>query len=294
MYDSELDSFRIWKIFACSSPNLRESSFGTRAQIIPYSDVSMFDYAASLNSPTHSFITSLILWEINFTAKDLVDISTFTSLGSLVIGPDRHERLSDRILRAWRQAVTEAGAFGHLRVFVYHGGRTETTQLCDFVKSLPSLRVISLFSSATSGVYRSISEPRLFTNIIPGISLKREAFETLDMQHMVQHLYQISVECRGYERQGASGNGEMNSLPFFTLSLGALPAGSIPSDIQHFVCSSVRNTPVHAQSLDHRPHAENNGKRKSNETSEPPGQSRRNLKIRSGKIKQADMSLFGQ
>lgn len=287
---SELDSFKVWKAFACSSPYLGDRSFGSRTQIIANPDMSMLDYSQSLNGAPLDFVTSLTLWSTNFSRADLINVSKITNLGSLAIGVRPYDILDDRVFRSWRRSVIEAGAFARLRVFVQDGESNFTDEMQKFLKVLPSLRFFSVWPAGTKElccVYDCDWLARRYA--APEDLANTRAFEALDWNHVPQQLFRIS---RGEDAAASS-------LPFFSLCLGRPPTKNIFNSIREYVKTDVPNHTVPIP-MDATQFNNNNNKPRKRSASgdETPclhGQASKNpKKIRPGKLKQADPSLFGQ
>ena len=297
---SELDSFRTWKAFACSSPNLGDTCFGVRTQIISHRIMSMIDYATSLNSRSLDFITSLVVCDMDCSSADLINISKITKLGSLTISLPSHDKLHDRVFRAWRRAAKEAGAFAYLRVFVHHGRTGITHQLCEFLKALPALRFVSICTPAATDdqIIKGLPAKPVH-NMIPEMLVRPDTFEALDLESMLQYLFRTSISYP--EQQRPLGDITLESLPFFTLSLGKQMTEQSHRSIRENVrlyTGDMSNKP-NKTSLNNR-----DDKNDLNTPSERPPESEgpspipqqrrapNNRKMRLGKIVQADMSLF--
>ena len=289
---SELDSFKVWKAFACSSPNLGDRSFGSRTQIIANPDMSMLDYSQSLNSAPLDFVTSLTLGSTNFSRADLINVFKITNLGSLAIGVGPYDILDDRVFRSWRRAVIEAGAFARLRVFVQDGESNFTDEMQKFLKVLPSLRFFSVWPAGTKELCCVYDRDWLVKRYAaPEDLANTRAFEALDWNRMPQQLFRIS---RGEDAAASS-------LPFFSLCLGRPPTKNIYNSIREYIKTDIPDDiapiPMGVTQLTNNNNNKKPCKRSASgdETPSLHGQASKNpKKIRPGKLKQADPSLFGQ
>ena len=263
----------------------------------------MIDYATSLSTPSLTFITSLIIWNIPLPKTDLINISKITNLGSLIVGSEtwgfRFEvGLDDQIVRAWSRAAQEAGAFSQLRFFACAGENQVTSRIYEYLTAVPSLCFISIntpknVSIHTPGVEKCPANGHTWSDAVPYIHETigdSGSYQALGWNSQSHNLYRMSGSHLG-KKDLQSKAVAAKSLPFFTLCMGSPPN---KHDFERMrICFRVPIQDVPDRfNLIEKERREMFVQLPGNEgppSSEPPA---KRTKLRSSKIRAADMSLF--
>ncbi|KAL2072358.1 hypothetical protein VTL71DRAFT_11701 [Oculimacula yallundae] len=104
-------------------------------------------YTQALNSPTFEFLTYISISTL-FSIPELVKLSSVKNLGILEVVHnirDKHQSsITDRLIRAWYQAVVDDGAFSVLRILKLWNHKELTQQSLNYVTSFPSLALFDV------------------------------------------------------------------------------------------------------------------------------------------------------
>ena len=152
---SQLDSLRIWLIFASAYPG--KARFKDKHYRIYRIRTSFSNYVNPLISSSLEWITLLTLSHINCSRTDLVKLSRLTNLGVLTIGPDIsgsiNDSCDDGIVKAWSQAAEESNAFGVLRVLAFRSQPKITVKIFDYLLRFPSLKTLAVVDFSLGDIF---------------------------------------------------------------------------------------------------------------------------------------------
>ncbi|MCJ1471065.1 hypothetical protein MMC07_009713 [Pseudocyphellaria aurata] len=144
---SDLDSLRIWKVFASAYPGEDDETLNWKDHVILRPEGSFTSYITPLISPSFQWITFLTLSFITCSRTDLLQLSRLVNLGVLSICEEvscSDIGLDDGIIRSWGRAAAESNAFSMLRVLNCRSQREITSRVLNYLNDFSSLAVFAV------------------------------------------------------------------------------------------------------------------------------------------------------
>ncbi|KAL8739237.1 MAG: hypothetical protein Q9181_000128 [Wetmoreana brouardii] len=137
---SEVASFRLWKVFASLSNGPTDDL--QYKKLVSPDFANLNECLKQIATPSFAWITFLTLRHVPIPRNDLIQISRLTSLGMLSIDGLYDRGLDDSVVRAWSRAATEAAAFTKLRFLVCRYQWHVTGQIFTYFQDFPALSML--------------------------------------------------------------------------------------------------------------------------------------------------------